>query len=193
MVKSDLKISSSSISRVEALKLFSKKGFEQTTVADIVTAAEIGRGTFYNYFPDVKAIFTAVVDQMNLEIQELSNTARKDATNLNEVLYISFKSYFDYVSDNKLRKNFHEKNHAYIRTTSYGSQSFKQIMGDLKEDLNTKKILGEFNQDHEIQLLSLILIGTPVELFLNLLSSNMKIKNEEMATFLAKLFTKVLK
>ena len=55
----------------EARKLFSVNGFEQTTVADIVAATGIGRGTFYNYFSDVKDIFDGVLDEINSEIRVL--------------------------------------------------------------------------------------------------------------------------
>src|SRR3974390_1479386 len=34
-----------------ALDVFSKKGFAETTVEDITNAADVGKGTFFNYFP----------------------------------------------------------------------------------------------------------------------------------------------
>ena len=34
-----------------ALSLFSKKGYAETTVEDITEAADVGKGTFFNYFP----------------------------------------------------------------------------------------------------------------------------------------------
>jgi AcrR family transcriptional regulator len=34
-----------------ALKLFSEKGIAETTVEDITNAADVGKGTFFNYFP----------------------------------------------------------------------------------------------------------------------------------------------
>src|SRR6266702_91625 len=34
-----------------ALNLFAKKGFAETTVEDITEAADVGKGTFFNYFP----------------------------------------------------------------------------------------------------------------------------------------------
>jgi len=35
----------------EALRLFKKRGYEQTTIEDIAAAAEISPSTFFNYFP----------------------------------------------------------------------------------------------------------------------------------------------
>jgi AcrR family transcriptional regulator len=34
-----------------ALKLFAERGYLQTTVEDITEAADVGKGTFFNYFP----------------------------------------------------------------------------------------------------------------------------------------------
>lgn len=40
-----------------AMDLFLQKGFEQTTIADITEAADIGKGTFFSYFSTKEAIF----------------------------------------------------------------------------------------------------------------------------------------
>ena len=34
-----------------ALKLFAERGYLETTVEDITEAADVGKGTFFNYFP----------------------------------------------------------------------------------------------------------------------------------------------
>ena len=42
-----------------ALQLFARKGFEETTVEDITNAADLGKGTFFNYFPSKEHILLA--------------------------------------------------------------------------------------------------------------------------------------
>jgi AcrR family transcriptional regulator len=42
-----------------ALELFAQKGFAETTVEDITNAADLGKGTFFNYFPSKEHIFLA--------------------------------------------------------------------------------------------------------------------------------------
>src|ERR671925_1974166 len=45
-----------------ALALFAKKGFAETTVEDITEAADVGKGTFFNYFPSKDYILIAFSD-----------------------------------------------------------------------------------------------------------------------------------
>jgi AcrR family transcriptional regulator len=40
----------------EALRLFMKKGYEETTIEDIAEAVEISPSTFFNYFPSKEAV-----------------------------------------------------------------------------------------------------------------------------------------
>jgi AcrR family transcriptional regulator len=42
-----------------ALELFAQKGFIETTVEDITEAADVGKGTFFNYFPSKDHILLA--------------------------------------------------------------------------------------------------------------------------------------
>lgn len=39
-----------------ALELFADKGFEATTIADITRRADVGKGTFFTYFPSKEAV-----------------------------------------------------------------------------------------------------------------------------------------
>ncbi len=43
-----------------ALRLFSKRGYDATTVKDITDAADVAKGTFFNYFDTKEAILPAI-------------------------------------------------------------------------------------------------------------------------------------
>ena len=44
------------------VKLFSEKGFTETSIQDILDEAQISKGTFYNYFPSKKECLIAILD-----------------------------------------------------------------------------------------------------------------------------------
>jgi len=53
---------------VAARKVFAVKGYHACSVADILGAAGIARGTFYLYFPSKRAIFETLLDEMLAQI-----------------------------------------------------------------------------------------------------------------------------
>jgi AcrR family transcriptional regulator len=59
-----------------ALQLFAEKGFAETTVEDITNAADVGKGTFFNYFPSKDHILLAFGEMQLGKLQEAVNTAR---------------------------------------------------------------------------------------------------------------------
>jgi AcrR family transcriptional regulator len=70
-----------------ARKLFSKKGFEQTTTRDLADAAGIAAGTMFNYFPTKEALAMTIVDEALGEAAvEFEGRLRGDET-LDEALF----------------------------------------------------------------------------------------------------------
>jgi len=47
-----------------ALEVFARKGFHDTSVADICGKAQIGRGTLYQYFKDKRDVLGALIDRI---------------------------------------------------------------------------------------------------------------------------------
>jgi AcrR family transcriptional regulator len=52
-----------------ALDLFAQKGFAETTVEDITEAADVGKGTFFNYFPSKEHLLVAFSDMQIAKLQ----------------------------------------------------------------------------------------------------------------------------
>ena len=53
-----------------ALQLFAQKGIAETTVEDITEAADVGKGTFFNYFPSKDHILLAFSDMQLEKLEE---------------------------------------------------------------------------------------------------------------------------
>ena len=53
-----------------ALSLFLEKGFENTTVEEITEKADVGKGTFFNYFPRKESLLIYLGERRREAIQE---------------------------------------------------------------------------------------------------------------------------
>jgi AcrR family transcriptional regulator len=60
-----------------ALALFGKKGFAETTVEDVTEAADVGKGTFFNYFPSKDHILLAFGEMQLGKLEAAIDAARR--------------------------------------------------------------------------------------------------------------------
>jgi AcrR family transcriptional regulator len=69
-----------------ALDLFAKKGFANTTVEDITEAADVGKGTFFNYFPSKDHILLAFGEMQLKKLEAAIEEARSSNTSVEQFL-----------------------------------------------------------------------------------------------------------
>jgi AcrR family transcriptional regulator len=62
-----------------ALDLFAQRGFADTTVEDITNAADLGKGTFFNYFPSKDHVLLAFAEMQLTKLESIIDNLR--ATN----------------------------------------------------------------------------------------------------------------
>ena len=63
-----------------ALKLFGERGFFETTVEQITDAADVGKGTFFNYFPTKEHVLAAFGELQMSKIEAAIHEARTTET-----------------------------------------------------------------------------------------------------------------
>jgi AcrR family transcriptional regulator len=69
-----------------ALELFARKGFAETTVEDITEAADVGKGTFFNYFPSKDHILLAFGEMQLSKLESAIEMARASGESMPEFL-----------------------------------------------------------------------------------------------------------
>src|SRR5882672_3830932 len=69
-----------------ALGLFAKKGFTETTVEDITNAADVGKGTFFNYFPSKDHILLAFGEMQLGKLEAAIAEARRTNESIRDFL-----------------------------------------------------------------------------------------------------------
>ena len=71
-----------------ALTLFGRKGYAETTVEDITEAADVGKGTFFNYFPTKEHILMAFGEMQLGKLEAIVRDAQQSDLPMQEVLRI---------------------------------------------------------------------------------------------------------
>lgn len=71
---------------VKALELFAKQGYQQTTVEDITEAADVGKGTFFNYFPSKEHLLLAFGEKQVLKLAAALEMAKASQMPMREFL-----------------------------------------------------------------------------------------------------------
>ncbi|MGA8143927.1 MAG: TetR family transcriptional regulator [Candidatus Acidiferrales bacterium] len=69
-----------------ALELFGERGFLETTVEDITEAADVGKGTFFNYFPTKEHVLAAYGGERIAAVERALEKARSTKGSVLEVL-----------------------------------------------------------------------------------------------------------
>jgi AcrR family transcriptional regulator len=59
-----------------SLDLFAQRGFSDTTVEDITNAADVGKGTFFNYFPSKDHLLLAFAEMQLSKLQSIVENLR---------------------------------------------------------------------------------------------------------------------
>lgn len=88
----------------KAHQLFLEKGFQATSIQDILDYSGISKGTFYNYFPSKSELFKAVIQTINSEYEK-----ERDALLIGENLgdmEIFIKQLHIFIQSNKRNKLF---------------------------------------------------------------------------------------
>lgn len=140
-----------------AMELFIKNGFENTTVSEITEAADIGKGTFFTYFPTKEAIFRQLGVMM---MENMSAAARQGLAAGQPVSRV--------LKDTLLVSAiWHENNkpitRQMIQSNFYSSADFSnkgRFLELLMELIRSGKTSGEFGSAIDARDAAIVLVGT---------------------------------
>jgi AcrR family transcriptional regulator len=75
-----------------ALKLFAEQGLQATTVDEIVAAADVAKGTFFNYFRSKEEVFAVFIEIQLGKVARAAKQARKGGASIRDVLRRTFQA-----------------------------------------------------------------------------------------------------
>jgi Transcriptional regulator len=74
-----------------AWELFHQKGYEDTTIEDIIAAAGISKGSFYYYFDRKDALLDTLATIFDREYEKLKKKMDKNLNSFDKLLYINYR------------------------------------------------------------------------------------------------------
>jgi AcrR family transcriptional regulator len=97
-------------------KLFIKKGYEKTTVSDIVKRAKVAQGTFYYYFKTKEEILDLITEKyININVQVYEKIANEKGPNALEKIIKIFQFSSSFRKNRKsLIQYLHEDKNAHL-------------------------------------------------------------------------------
>ncbi|MEM7513469.1 MAG: TetR/AcrR family transcriptional regulator [Bacteroidota bacterium] len=169
-----------------AISLFANKGFEETSISDIVSGSKLARGTFYNYFSSKEEIWDKFMENFISDINIALIEERKQAEDIDEFLYNTFYSYLQFFSD-PLFLDLIIRNQPIFRKSLFSSHSLKSLYLQLEKDLIDSQYFTGLSPN-QFKMVSYSMVGSAVELLIQANTAEQKISPEELSTFFKDLF-----
>ena len=142
-----------------AISLFSRKGYEKTSIEELAKAAGVGKGTIYGYFQTKSDILHAFCeDELEILHEELTTNADRDVPILQQMVSI-YMTEFNHIIENREFARLFMQQTAFPRDVDMGrhlatvDNYFKllfpllekaQERGELRKDIDFVYITGHF-------------------------------------------------
>lgn len=140
-----------------AEQVFLEESYDRASVAEITRRAGVAQGTFYLYFPDKKAAFTALVRKLNHDMRRHISEAIADIDDRLEVERVGFRAFFDYIAKhNSLYRVVREAEFVDIDVYNW---HYKTLVDGYRRGLAAAMDKGQIGRDIEPATLAWILMG----------------------------------
>ena len=138
-------------------KLFSEKGYQATSINEIIEKAKIATGTFYLYFDDKFALYSLLLSQYRKNIRKAISEAIADVHTRYDKERLGIKAFLKFASDDPLAYRI-------IWESMFVDQKlfkeyYETFSHDYKRQLGLAVTSGEVRDDIDLETLSYILMG----------------------------------
>jgi AcrR family transcriptional regulator len=93
-----------SIALAAARQLFATRGYDDTSVEDVLTASGVSRGALYYHFPDKAELFAAVLEQVESDLLTTVSTQAENISGAVEALKGGLLAFLEAVREPSVRQ-----------------------------------------------------------------------------------------
>ena len=129
-----------------AIELFTKKGFDLTTVEDITRQAHIAKGTFYNFFPKKEDVLLYFLDKEISKSSDEIELKMPLLSNISDKIELLITTYIKYIFPNKEFSTVLIKERV-VNLGTGSNRNERNLMGQLAGLFDEAKQRGEIRCD----------------------------------------------
>ncbi len=133
-----------------ARECFQERGYENTTIRDLINKTDLASGTFYNYFRSKRDIFAALLTDFLGGLNESLIRSRRSAETAEEFVHRSYLALYSATARDPLVYELAHRNDRALKEL-FGSGILGLIMISLEDDVRDAiegKILPDVDQDY---------------------------------------------
>ena len=176
-----------------AREVFARKGYDNSSVREIIGPTNLGAGTFYNYFPDKLSVFKSINERIVADFSHNFLREIEKSTTFEEIVQTVFSTWFNWISDKENDHLFIKNNKKYLldlKWLSSRSKEYKIFYNNIFKVIMDLSKKTEFpNNDISFMITSVIAIATSLG---DEILSRQDITPEDATAFATKLFIKGL-
>ncbi|MDK2943080.1 MAG: hypothetical protein PWP56_2593 [Acetobacterium sp.] len=136
------------------MKLFIEKGFEETTISEIATTADIGTGTFYNYFHSkedlLKYVLAKKLDDAKDSLEDLKHSSMSPPEKIAQISLTIGKIF------KENQQLFNLCNHHLVLMGPPHGTEFRDILVNIIQEGQKN---GDFRNDIPIEMITELFMG----------------------------------
>ena len=142
-----------------AISEFSKKGYKETSVADIMAAADLGIGTFYNYFASKEELLFSLLGRLGETIRIALAEARAAERSSLELLEVGARVTAKFLDENRFVMPLflsvsHHKPQEGAEDKPHPSRMAPQVKRVFTEIIREGQEAGEIRSDVPVDLIA---------------------------------------
>lgn len=140
-----------------AEKVFAEHGYQGASVSKITTAAGVGQGTFYLYYPTKHEVFVELVDDLNQRVRQAMSTGAQRGTTRLESEREGFREFFRFAAE-------HPAIYRVVREAEFVApeamrRHYTRIVDGYVQGLTTARAAGEIDPDLDTRVAAWALMG----------------------------------
>ena len=172
-----------------AREVFANKGFDNSSVREIIGSTNLGSGTFYNYFPDKLSVFRSINERLVFEFSDYFLKEIAKAKTFEEIVQIGFSCWFNWITSEEQHHRLLKNNKKYLLDLKWLSAKSKEYQIFFKKFqiviMSLSKKTKFPNLDISFMITSVIAVATNIG---DEMLSRQDVGPEDATNFATKLF-----